>query len=98
MKQLITILALVGSTLILPGQDLIDSTSITATASDEFGAAFPASNTLDGQTLEGFNNVGDARTSSPPSQPSKQPLDHSRQYPDRYQLPSTSVAPMISLN
>jgi hypothetical protein len=39
---------------------LIDSSGITATATDTHSAPFSASNTLDGLTLEGLTNIGDA--------------------------------------
>jgi hypothetical protein len=52
---------------------LIDSSGITATSNDAFGAAFQPSNTLDGLTTEGFQNTG---TVGPPERPAGHQNNH----------------------
>jgi hypothetical protein len=52
---------------------LIDSSGITATATGSHSAPFPASNTLDGLTLEGFTNLG---TAGPPVRPGGHQNNH----------------------
>ena len=62
------------STLPLGAQDVqIDSASITATVSDAFDGDFGPDNTLDGETLEGFRNTGDA---GPPERPANHQGNH----------------------
>ncbi|MGJ8695178.1 MAG: discoidin domain-containing protein [Verrucomicrobiaceae bacterium] len=51
----------------------IDSTTITATASNSFDARFTPDHILDGETLEGFRNTGDA---GPPERPAQHQGNH----------------------
>lgn len=55
------------------GTVLIDSSGITATADAVFSGAFEAANTLDGFTLEGFQNTG---TEGPPVRPAGHQNNH----------------------
>ena len=54
-------------------QNQIDPVEITATAGSMHSAPFPASNLLDGLTLEGFTNIGDP---GPPNRPSGHQNNH----------------------
>lgn len=56
-----------------PAENLIDSSNITATAGSEFAANFGPDNMVDGETLEGFTNVG---TAGPPVRPANHQDNH----------------------
>ena len=77
MKNLLTSLAaaaiLYSASLSADAAILIDSSGITATAGSQHSAPFPASNTVDGMTLEGFTNVG---TAGPPARPAGHQNNH----------------------
>jgi hypothetical protein len=51
----------------------IDSSTITATATDQVPGDFGPENTLDGETLEGFQNIGDP---GPPERPANHQGNH----------------------
>ena len=73
MKNLL-IPVILFTTLPLGAQDVqIESSSITATASDQFDGDFGPDNTLDGETLEGFRNTGDP---GPPERPANHQGNH----------------------